>query len=193
MREKDTAKAKTIIDQVGHIILEEGISNVSMSRIAKASGISSSTIYVYFADKEDVLKQVYLANKQGLADYLAEHVDQNISDAVAYVRAFMTAVYDFGQTHYDALMIIDQFNHSPLLAHLAVSEAESFAGFEPLFARVKQAPSGTFQAVDPLVLLSFGYAPVVMYLQAIKRRQLDADATTIDQVVTMCLNAMQQH
>lgn len=64
MREKDTAKQTSIIDEVSNIILNEGIAAVSMSKIAKASGISSSTIYVYFTDKEDVLKQVYLAKKK---------------------------------------------------------------------------------------------------------------------------------
>ena len=61
MREKDLDKEKSIIDEVSRIILKEGIADVSMSKIAKASGISSSTIYVYFSDKEDLLKQVYLA------------------------------------------------------------------------------------------------------------------------------------
>ncbi|ODO60129.1 TetR/AcrR family transcriptional regulator [Lactiplantibacillus plantarum] len=75
MREKDLDKEKSIIDEVSRIILKEGIADVSMSKIAKASGISSSTIYVYFSDKEDLLKQVYLAKKRQLAAFLSQNIN----------------------------------------------------------------------------------------------------------------------
>lgn len=190
MREKDTSKYNKIIDEVGKIILTEGISSVSMSKIAKATGISSSTIYVYFTDKDDVLKKVYLENKKNLADYLAKQIDSTITDDLQYIRSYMEAVYAFGQENFEALMIIDQFNHSPILMQLNISVVESYAGFEMLFERVDRAPAGIFKAVEPIILLTFGYTPIVMYLQAIKLEQIDPKSTTINQIIDMSIKAI---
>ncbi|MDU5335220.1 TetR/AcrR family transcriptional regulator [Enterococcus sp.] len=190
LREKDTSKYNKIIDEVGKIILTEGISSVSMSKIAKATGISSSTIYVYFTDKDDVLKKVYLENKKNLADYLAKQIDSTITDDLQYIRSYMEAVYAFGQENFEALMIIDQFNHSPILMQLNISVVESYAGFEMLFERVDRAPAGIFKAVEPIILLTFGYTPIVMYLQAIKLEQIDPKSTTINQIIDMSIKAI---
>ncbi|MCF7522867.1 TetR/AcrR family transcriptional regulator [Levilactobacillus brevis] len=59
---------------------------VSMSKIAKASGISSSTIYVYFTDKEDVLKQVYLAKKEMLATFLLKNIEATTDNPVIFAQ-----------------------------------------------------------------------------------------------------------
>ncbi|MFR3687730.1 MAG: TetR/AcrR family transcriptional regulator [Enterococcus sp.] len=190
MREKDTSKFNKIIDEVGRIILSEGISSVSMSKIAKATNISSSTIYVYFTDKDDVLKQVYLENKKSLAEYLKSQIDPAITDDLQYIRSYMEAIYTFGQENFETLMIIDQFNHSPILMQLNVDVAESYSGFEMLFNRVKQAPTGVFKAVEPIILLTFGYTPIVMYLQAVKSGQMNSETTTIDQIIEMSLKAI---
>ncbi len=99
MREKDTAKQTSIIDEVSNIILNEGIAAVSMSKIAKASGISSSTIYVYFTDKEDVLKQVYLAKKEMLATFLLKNIEATTDNPVIFAQQFMRTLYEFGMQH----------------------------------------------------------------------------------------------
>ena len=188
MREKDLDKEKSIIDEVSRIILKEGIADVSMSKIAKASGISSSTIYVYFSDKEDLLKQVYLAKKRQLAAFLSQNINTKPNNSVKFVQQFMYALYDFGMQDYEALMIIEQFNNSPILDSLKIKKEESYQGFEQLFEAVKHTPE--FVISSPAVILGFVYAPIVLFVKALKTRQIDNKTIMIDQVVVMCMNAL---
>ncbi|MCT3583110.1 TetR/AcrR family transcriptional regulator [Levilactobacillus brevis] len=188
MREKDTAKQTSIIDEVSNIILNEGIAAVSMSKIAKASGISSSTIYVYFTDKEDVLKQVYLAKKEMLATFLLKNIEATTDNPVIFAQQFMRTLYEFGMQHYEALMIIEQFNSSPVRNNLQISQAESYRGFERLFEATSHAPQ--FVTDSAAVILGFAYAPIVLYVKARKTNQLTAQTISIEQVIDMCMHAL---
>ena len=159
-----------------------------MSKIAKASGISSSTIYVYFSNKEDLLKQVYLAKKRQLAAFLSQNINTKPNNSVKFVQQFMYALYDFGMQYYEALMIIEQFNNSPILDSLKIKKEESYQGFEQLFEAVKHTPE--FVISSPAVILGFVYAPIVLFVKALKTRQIDNKTIMIDQVVVMCMNAL---
>src|ERR1700748_2921973 len=59
MRPKDENKQITIRDKAIEMIVKEGFHGLSMHKLAKAAGISSSTIYIYFDNKEDMLSKLY--------------------------------------------------------------------------------------------------------------------------------------
>ncbi len=42
------------------LIVKEGFDGLSMQKLAKAAGISASTIYIYFENREDLLNKLYL-------------------------------------------------------------------------------------------------------------------------------------
>lgn len=60
MRAKDEHKERTIRLQAIELIVKEGFDGLSMQKLAKAAGISSSTIYIYFENREDLLNKLYL-------------------------------------------------------------------------------------------------------------------------------------
>ena len=53
---KDDNKKNAITKAVISLSNEIGFSNVSMSKIAKRAGVSSSTLYVYYENKDDMFK-----------------------------------------------------------------------------------------------------------------------------------------
>jgi TetR/AcrR family transcriptional regulator, cholesterol catabolism regulator len=53
-------KAHSILEQVGKLYHRYGIKSVTMDDVAKQLGISKKTIYEFFSDKEDLVKQVLL-------------------------------------------------------------------------------------------------------------------------------------
>lgn len=59
MRMKDDNKKNAITKAVISLSNEIGFSNVSMSKIAKRAGVSSSTLYVYYENKDDMFNKVY--------------------------------------------------------------------------------------------------------------------------------------
>ena len=60
MRTKDENKKAAITKAIIRLINEIGFVDISMSKIAKATGISASTLYVYYESKEDMFRKIYL-------------------------------------------------------------------------------------------------------------------------------------
>ena len=53
-------KRQKIIDAAEKLIAESGFQGLSMHKFAKEAGVAAGTIYRYFSDKEDLLRQVRL-------------------------------------------------------------------------------------------------------------------------------------
>ncbi|MDY3301166.1 MAG: helix-turn-helix domain-containing protein [Lachnospiraceae bacterium] len=51
---------ESLVENAEKVLLEEGISAVTVRRISAESGIASGTVYHYFSSKEDILAAVFL-------------------------------------------------------------------------------------------------------------------------------------
>lgn len=60
MRARDDNKERSIRLSAIELIVKEGFDGLSMQKLAKAAGVSASTIYVYFENREDLLNKLYL-------------------------------------------------------------------------------------------------------------------------------------
>ena len=60
MRKKDDEKQKRIKNAVMHLILEQGFAGTSISKIAREAGVSPATVYIYYENKEEMLKDIYI-------------------------------------------------------------------------------------------------------------------------------------
>lgn len=78
MRKIDETKRKLVVQAVFDVTCEEGITNLSIGKIAKRAGVSKATVYVYFDNKTDMLGKIYLGIKRRMDDGLFEQI--NTSD-----------------------------------------------------------------------------------------------------------------
>ncbi|WP_026997746.1 TetR/AcrR family transcriptional regulator [Flectobacillus major] len=60
MRTKDEAKEQMILDSALSMIAKVGLSGFKITNLAKEVGIAAGTIYIYFKDKEALIKKLYL-------------------------------------------------------------------------------------------------------------------------------------
>jgi len=56
--EEDNAKRRQIIDGARAVFLGQGFDAASMNDIARAAGVSKGTLYVYFANKEELFEAI---------------------------------------------------------------------------------------------------------------------------------------
>lgn len=73
MRVKDMDKREAIRQATLEIVAEQGLSAIKMADIARRVGISPSTLYVYFANKEDLVKTLF---QEILRDMVSEVVKE---------------------------------------------------------------------------------------------------------------------
>lgn len=88
MQVKDFNKKKKILDSTNSLIINQGMENLSISRVAKQSGISVGTIYIYFKDKDDLIYQTYIDRIKFFSDYINENISKH-GTAVGSVKYFV--------------------------------------------------------------------------------------------------------
>ncbi len=77
--EEESAKRRQIIDGARTVFLTQGFDAASMNDIARAAGVSKGTLYVYFANKEELFEAIVEeecdAQAEGIFDLNADDHD----------------------------------------------------------------------------------------------------------------------
>ena len=68
--EDDRAKRRQIIEGARRVFMDRGFDAASMGEIAKAAGVSKGTLYVYFASKEDLFRDLVLEDRRQAAEQI---------------------------------------------------------------------------------------------------------------------------
>jgi len=58
MRIRDTNKERVVKEKAAEMLVKDGFEGFSMNRLAKACDISVATLYIYYRDKEDLIKKL---------------------------------------------------------------------------------------------------------------------------------------
>jgi TetR/AcrR family transcriptional repressor of multidrug resistance operon len=58
MRTRDTNKEEIVKQKAIEMLVKLGIEGFGMNRLAKESGVSVATLYIYYTDKEDLIKKI---------------------------------------------------------------------------------------------------------------------------------------
>lgn len=58
MRTRDASKEETVKQKAIEMLVSKGIEGFSMNKLAKESNISVATLYIYYSDKEDLIRKI---------------------------------------------------------------------------------------------------------------------------------------
>ncbi|MBL8180583.1 MAG: TetR/AcrR family transcriptional regulator [Blastocatellia bacterium] len=98
---------RLILDTAGELFTSEGYENVSMRKIAERIDYSPTTIYLYFRDKEELLREVCENTFSRLADEILRSYDGATSPLERMRRGLLTYIR-FGLAnphHYEVVFI----------------------------------------------------------------------------------------
>lgn len=95
-RERLATRAK-ITDAARQLFAEHGFENVSLRKIADAIEYTPAAIYVHFADKETLFRELAHEDFRSLAHVFVDAA--RIADPLARIAAIGTAYIHFGLTH----------------------------------------------------------------------------------------------
>lgn len=74
-KQPQSVHRKNISKIAEKLFIEKGIENTSMNDIAKESGYSKASLYVYFKDKEELIAVLVLESMEKLYEYLGKAVN----------------------------------------------------------------------------------------------------------------------
>lgn len=58
MRTRDTNKEEIVKQKAIEMLVSQGVEGFGMNRLAKESGVSVATLYIYYSDKEDLIRKI---------------------------------------------------------------------------------------------------------------------------------------
>ena len=189
MRRKDEKKRDAIFRAMVELLNQIGFSDISMSKIAKHAQVSSSTIYVYFDNKDDMLRKVYLHVKEKMSQQMTRHVDVSMSICDTH-RQIMTDLLDFIRNNRDEFLFLEQFTASPMLDRLLLQESSDLVirTLHDFIDRGKH--ENMLKPYDNVLLLSYCYFPIARLATAEIRHRTEITECDLDAVIQMSWDAI---
>jgi AcrR family transcriptional regulator len=83
-----------ILDCAEQLILEEGLSNLSLGRVSKKTKLAVGTIYLYFNSKEDIIANLTIKSREILLQKFIEHTHK-ADNALEKIAELLIAFYSF--------------------------------------------------------------------------------------------------
>ncbi|TIO52352.1 MAG: TetR/AcrR family transcriptional regulator [Mesorhizobium sp.] len=115
MKLKDEKKLDAVIAATCRLAAERGLFGLTLAEIAKAAGIGTSTLYVYFADKEALFNEVFRRAKRDAVDFYGGEVDAT-APLKARVRGVWTRMLDHRLRWHDEVSFMEQFVGSSFMS-----------------------------------------------------------------------------
>lgn len=114
MRKKDDEKQRCIKNAVVQLILEEGFQGASVSKIAKAAGVSPATVYIYYENKDAMLRDIYQEYTEDTIQYLLQCLSPNMAGE-EIIAELIRRYYYFIIENKEVFHFIEQFSGCPVL------------------------------------------------------------------------------
>ena len=189
MRKKDDLKQEAIIKAVITQTNEIGFVNISMSKIAKAAGISPSTLYIYYANKETMFEEIYKDCKREMLEVVNSGLLVDIPVKTS-VMQFCQNVVNFLENYLDTALFLEQATNSPVLRpHL--DEKEQLQLSKPAYAVFnKGIKEGILKDTDPNLLIGFCMYPIVAFYKEVLQNEQLEEIIDYNYLFSMCWDAI---
>lgn len=167
MRPKNLEKEEAIRTIALQIIAEEGLENLSMQKLAKAANISPRTIYIKYADKEDLLVKLYVEEVLGSYEKAILNGFSAKMNFAEGVKKLWQNAFEYFKANKHAFALMQHGKVSPLL-NKAYQEKNIKEGdyFAPVLSFLKRhVAAGTITKMPQEVHRALLFAPLTELVQ----------------------------
>lgn len=189
MRYKDEKKKEAIYRATILLLNREGFSNTSMSKIAKYAGVSASTIYIYFKNKDDMLRKLYLDTKQNISTKMFSNIEGR--DAKANLGKIIRNYISYVISNKEAFFFLEQFINSPYIRKFSDQEADNY--FSPMYELVRKGKEkGIIKNVSDGLLLAYIEPPITEFLKRYFRGEIALTDKNIETLINLAWDAIKK-
>lgn len=162
-----------------HLLAHRGFHGFSMKQLADEAGMAAGTLYLYFKDRDDLIRQLH----QEIIKAFAHHVLADHDPAHPLQEQYFTICrkfWDFCRENPDILLSKGQFDHLPPDV-LRDHHKDAWEAFEPLRVLFDQCRnSGLVKSLSDEILATLGIDAFLslarkFHLGLVSERDLDLD------------------
>jgi len=161
-----------ILEQAIGLVYRYGPRRVTMRSLARKLGYSPATLYLYFRNKQELLKEIALRGFDALGDAVAPA--QALDDPFDAIAETARRYIDFGLEHHELyrLMFEDISLVGPLTAEEKARMARTWVLGRVLYER--GVATRAFRPCDPEIEANIGWAWVHGFVQLAASQRLPA-------------------
>lgn len=138
-------KALFIVEKIGQLYQQYGIKSVTMDDVAKHLGISKKTLYEYFKDKEELVRNVIFLEYEKLDGFFSGIAKQNLNAIEELLEVYKLIFNMF--RNYNPSMEYDIRKYYPDLYN-QVKQIRRMRMFETVYRNLKKGKSEGFYRQD---------------------------------------------
>jgi AcrR family transcriptional regulator len=190
MKLKDAEKREAINAKIVDIVYEKGIAGIKMLDLACKVGICSSTLYVYYRSKEDLIVSVF-------TDLVKEHTEQfrsNLALDIPFklkLKKIWLQWLHFSVNNFKEMNFIQQVKQSPYMDKLSREIKDDKVQLNAdLLAEGKRQQ--LIKEVPDVVLISLVEANLKQTTELILEKQLALNEKDMDMMFTFLWDAIKR-
>ena len=135
MRIKDESKIECIYKATLSLVKERGLAGITMCDISKAASIGTGTLYIYFKNKEELIRALFQQCRQQSAQQYFEGMDSSASFEDRMENVFSNIIR-FKMNYFEVSAFLEQSYHSPFVCMTDLKKKQK--ALEPLFELVRE-------------------------------------------------------
>ncbi|WP_163655203.1 TetR/AcrR family transcriptional regulator [Listeria sp. PSOL-1] len=189
MKTKDQNKYQMIIKEATRLLVENGVEYFSTTKVAKAVGISQSNIYIYFANKQDLILQVFQYHIHEMSVYVSKSLSEKSSMA-ENLRNNIKALIAFSLKHPESIEIIELIKHTHSL-DLDLKKKQTDKANQKIQDLLQLGiETGEFRQININVLRTLIMSTTYNYIHALKSGWYTQTEVTADQITELIVAAI---
>lgn len=188
MRYKDENKKESIINAAIQLINKIGLAETSMAKIAKKAGVSPATIYIYFDNKDDMIKKLYLTIKQDMQQKIFYGVDGSMPIKAEF-ELILKKYVNYFLVNKDYFLFFEQYVNSPLIQNLCREEAQIMV--KPFLELIENGKrQNIFKNVDDYLIFVYAFSPLIQLAKQYFNEGYALNEESIGKVIEMSWDAI---
>lgn len=153
MRTKDESKTEQIYKATLGLVKERGLAGITMNDISKAASLATGTLYIYFKNKEELIKALFLECRNVSVQHYFAGVDEIASFEGRMKKVFINIIH-YKLAFFEVSAFLEQSYHSPFVCITDLKKKQK--ALNPLFALVKEGiESGRLKNVGEELIISY--------------------------------------
>lgn len=183
MRTKDESKITAIYKATLSLVKERGLAGITMSDISRAASLATGTLYIYFKNKDELIKALFVECRTESATRYFAGLEPAAPFEVRLKQVFVNII-QYKTAHFDVSAFLEQLYHSPFVCMTDIGKKQK--ALSPLFQLIGEGISEKkIKDVEPDMVVSFLFGVVNEMVKKAYFSKKRISSDYIDQLYTM--------
>jgi len=168
-RPKDETKIDAIFEATLKLVQKSGFNGLKMADVAKAAGMATGTLYIYFKNKDVLINELFLALKRSKTSRMMLGVNPQDSFEETFRKLWFN-YFDISMAEPERMLFIEQFAHTSYLTKKTKAQGDQL--LEPLIAFLEEGIRKKIIRKLPVeILLSQLMGPIYEMVKVLQEKQ----------------------